>query len=137
MWYAASEIVFFLIVATAIGGLVGYGIGQIYQLDFGDLRAALASRRNQSEALAEARVEIADLRRKLDLTTQALRGDAASPSTAHPTPTAFHVEDTESGDADDSFPETGSTAHLDVPATSTDASSGRRLSERVADAERS
>jgi hypothetical protein len=123
MWYAASEIVFFIVVAAVIGGLVGYGVGQIYQLDFGDLRSALASRRGQTEALAEARVEIADLRRKLDLMTEALRGDTAV------------TDDGNRSGADARNVDDPSAGHVDVI---DDAGfDGRRLSERVADAERS
>lgn len=130
MWYAASEIVFFLIVAAAIGALIGYGVAQIYQLDFAGLRSALARRRNQTEALAEARVEVADLRRKLDLMTEALREDRNAGHQPHPVPAAV------SDDPETAFPAPPVAGHFDVQATEPDTSEGRRLSERVADAER-
>ena len=136
MWYAASEIVFFLILAAVIGGMIGYGIGQIYQMDFGGVRAALAERKDAGEELAEARVEISDLRRKLEIMTEALRGDSApvvelAPPLIAPS-TAEEVQREDDGVT--VFPPVPSSGHTDVEMTSNP--DGRRLSERVADAER-
>ena len=132
MWYAATEIIFFLILAAIIGGLVGFGTAQIYQIDLGSIREGMARRPKgaSEEELADARVEIADLRRKLDMLTDALRGDDApqielGPPIVAPS-TSAEVQDTD--EADVAFPP--------VPSTGHDGVDGRRLSERVADAER-
>jgi hypothetical protein len=134
MWYAASEIIFFLVLAAAIGASVGYGIAQIYQLDFGGMKDAVAARKSAGADLAEARVEIADLRRKLDLVTEALRGEAAHAFDLVPPPfapsTAADVVTDETV-----FPPVPATdLHPAEPVET--ATEGRRLSERVADAER-
>lgn len=131
MWYAASEIVFFLVLAAVIGGLIGYGIAQIYQIDFAALRAARAHTEDRSLELAAAYEEIADLRRRLQITTEALRGEDVPVAHLEPPiidPLASDDHDTA---ADGFFP-----PGPDVGAAEDVADSGRRLSDRVADAER-
>lgn len=126
MWYAASEIVFFLVLAAVIGGLIGYGIAQIYQIDFGALRASQTDGGGHSLELASAYEEIADLRRKLQITTEALRGeDTPIP---HLEPPIIDPRGAHYGSDDVAFPP--------GPDAENEAASGRRLSDRVADAER-
>jgi hypothetical protein len=120
MWYAASEIIFFLVLAAVIGGLIGYGTAQIYQIDFAALRSERATAADRGAELLAAYEEIADLRRKLQITTAALRDGAPD---AHLEPPI--VSDADSYEIDDVPPVPGD----DVVAA------GRRLSERVADAE--
>lgn len=136
MWYAASEIVFFLILAAVIGGSFGYGVAQIYQLDFAGVRAARAERKENGDELAEARVEIADLRRKLDMVTEALRGDVTPPAELAPPliapSTAEEVQREDDGET--IFPPVPSSGHAEIEVTANP--EGRRLSDRVADAER-
>lgn len=128
MWYAASEIVFFLVLAAVIGGLIGYGVAQIYQIDFAALRAARASSEDRTLELAAAYEEVADLRRKLQITTEALRGeDAPSPHLEPPIIEPI-VSDDDTGALDGVFPPTPDIDDMHT--------SGRRLSDRVADAER-
>ena len=134
MWYAASEIIFFLVLAAGIGVAIGYGIAQIYQLDFRGMKAAMAARRASGADLAEAQVEIAELRRKLDLLTEALRGDAMP--VAELTPPVIAPSTAPARDDETGFPPGPSTAHTEVDPAETASPEGRRLSERVADAER-
>ncbi len=139
MWYAASEIVFFLVLAAVIGGLIGYGIAQIYQIDFAALRAARADTKDRGAELAAAYEEVADLRRKLQITTEALRGaDAPTPHLDPPIIDPLAADDHD--DSSDGFfpPSPDIDADIDIDIDAGDANtSGRRLSERVADAERS
>lgn len=128
MWYAASEIIFFLIVAAVIGGAIGFGAAQIYQIDFESLTAAWRSR-GDGDKLKQAGREIEELRRRLEIATDALRGD--SPAPGFPAPLA----------ADGGFPPPASSGHVDVaepvkatPDRDEPPTDGRRLSERVADA---
>lgn len=126
MWYAASEIVFFLVLAAIIGGLIGYGVSQIYQIDFAALRAARTNGEDRSLELAAAYEEIADLRRKLQITTEALRGEDAP--VPHLEPPVIEPSDELDGSDDVAFPP--------GPDAESEHTSGRRLSDRVADAER-
>ena len=128
MWYAASEIIFFLVLAAVVGGLIGYGTAQIYQIDFAALRSERSAAADRSAELHAAYEEIADLRRKLQITTAALRGDDAPEARLEPpiiAPIAT-IDDTDVTGS--SFPPS--------PTDDAVATSGRRLSERVADAER-
>ena len=149
MWYAASEIIFFLLLAAGLGGLIGYGSAQIYQLDFDALRHAIAERKGSNDELAGAEQKIADLKRRLQIATDALRGDTAPPqppdraavaSDVSAPPLAAETIDQpgtgdDSDDDDDGFPPVPSAGHSAIDAAEPVSNPGcRRLSERVADA---
>ena len=164
MWYAASEIIFFLLLAAGLGGLIGYGSAQIYQLDFDALRHAIAERKGSNDELAGAEQEIgwcpnliqirtppeiADLKRRLQIVTDALRGDTAPPQPPDRAAVASHVSapplaaetidqpgtGDDSDDDDDGFPPVPSAGHSAIDAAEPVSNpGGRRLSERVADA---
>ncbi len=115
MFYAASEIVFWILLSAVVGGGIGYGLSEAKSL-------RLDKRLNDGKAHAPMERELAiawdtieDLNRRLQVAHQTIRGVEDSPTEEASTGAAVASEDS-------------------APAAGDDAVVGARLSQRVASA---
>ena len=118
MFYAASEIVFWILLAAIAGGGIGYGLSQAKSVRLNQRLAQSKADAPMERELAAAWDSIEDLNKRLQVAHETIRGSAAAgpvnlfvePQPAPPTAVARPPRDASNGDK------------------------GTRLSERVASA---
>ena len=63
MWYAASEIIVFLVVAAALGGFVGFAAAQSYTISLSASKERAKANAKAAGELEAAREQITELKR--------------------------------------------------------------------------
>ena len=116
MLYAASEIVFFLLVAAVVGGFAGYGLAQTHKIRLGRTPARSWPTSRVQRELQRARDQFKDLRRRLLGESPAGADFTVAASETAPVPEA--------------------NVHTAAPGTADpdEDGAGTRLAQRVADA---
>ena len=71
MWYAASEILIFLLVALVLGGIAGFAISQTYTISLTRSKERSKANAKAAKELSAARAQISELQRMVAATAVA------------------------------------------------------------------
>lgn len=140
MFYAASEIVFWILLAAVIGGGIGYGIAQVKMVRLNQRLASSRADAPLERELAIAWDTIEDLNTRLQVAHETIRGDYEPNEIAAVPDPDFEEQPDESAPSDDDLDEIVAAkmakAENAKDGGADNAVIGTRLSERVASASR-
>ena len=69
MWYAASEILIFLLIALVLGGFAGFAIAQTYTISLTRSKERSKASAKAAKELTAARAQISELQRQVAIGT--------------------------------------------------------------------
>ena len=142
MFYAASEIVFWILLAAVIGGGIGYGLSQARAVQLDKRLAQSRADAPMERELAIAWDTIEDLNKRLQVAHETIRDINGDAEDSAPADEDDDVEDTDDGELDDEeldriVAEKMAKAEEKQDDDDNNGVVGARLSERVASASRS